>query len=137
MPEPSLNSVTVVYPDNIKDGPSGPAEEQVPANPTGPTCPTGATGCIVLSKEDRLEAENIQLRLIVASRAKRDYYEEAKACLEAHDRELNSIQEELNQMQRRLWDKYGIDWKTQAIEPKTGRVIDAVKSGVNPIIYYK
>jgi hypothetical protein len=78
---------------------------------------------IVLSKEDRLEVENIQLRLMLLASHKDGAMKEFQARMSKMDAEGKELEEKAAGLQHVLWDKYGIDFKKQMIEPGTGRII--------------
>lgn len=80
----------------------------------------------VLFKEDRLEAENLQLRIILLIKTKERFIEKAALQLkEDFDDPLSTLRAQVTELQARLQAKYGIDFTAQQIEPGTGRIIPA------------
>jgi hypothetical protein len=82
----------------------------------------------VLSKEDRLEAENIQLRIQVQV----GLVEKAEQLYVQRSQGLNALLEARKLLQSTLADRYGIDFTKEQIEPETGRIIQAGQAAVIP-----
>lgn len=79
---------------------------------------------IVLTNEERLEAENVQLRIIIAIGEKDNLLRDMQARLMEVDSKLKDYRKTVTEIQYKLWDKYGIDFEKQTIEPGTGKIID-------------
>lgn len=78
----------------------------------------------MLSKEDRLEAENLQLRSMLLITNKSEFLRQTeKAIEERFDKPLSALRAEMTKFQAHLSAKYGIDFKTQEIEPGTGCIL--------------
>lgn len=78
----------------------------------------------ILPKEDRQEAENISLRILLLIERKRSFMAEIQATIEKeYNTPLKQLQTQMQEFQTMLGDKYGIDFKTHAIESETGRII--------------
>jgi hypothetical protein len=80
---------------------------------------------ITLTKEERLEAENLALRIQLLSTNRAQYIASANEALAAMDKGLKELQEQIKAIQQSLGEKYGIDFSTQQIEANTGRIIPA------------
>ena len=97
-----------------------------PVGPEGPKVDDSkfaAPKDIVLSKEDRLEAENLNLRLMLTAARKDAVLSELQTKLSKLDAEFKELQSNAESLQHRLWDHYGSDFETQMVEPGTGRII--------------
>lgn len=80
---------------------------------------------VIVSVEDRLKAENLALRIQVATMSKTQVWTEATHAIESWDKQLKDLQDQVKAMQKRFSEVYGIDFNRQHIEPGTGRVIPA------------
>ena len=82
-----------------------------------------STEQVVLTNEERLEAENLALHVRLAAVSKEKIVNEANARLEHLNKQLRDYQGRIVDMQNRLSTKYGVDFSRQQIEPDTGRII--------------
>lgn len=100
---------------------------------SGPCCPIGHEGADgstgypgTLLKEDRLEAEATQLRIMLLIERKKNFLAESMKKLEEdYDIPMLKLREQVTELQKSLSVKYGIDFTKQQIEPGTGRIISA------------
>ena len=97
--------------------------EVLDAAPHGVLDPPKEPKEIFVTKEERLEAEVLQLRiaLTLAYREKRvdAHYNWLRTC----DEQLSAMRDKVTKMQGDLSKKYNIDFALMQIEPETGRVI--------------
>lgn len=77
----------------------------------------------VLKKEDRLEAENLQLHIMLLDQRKTMLIKDFQTQLTQIELSLTGYKSKAEILQTRLWDEYGIDWQKEMIEPETGRII--------------
>jgi hypothetical protein len=88
--------------------------EKVPAPPPEP---------IVLTNEERLEAENLALRVQLLGLERNRIHNEAVAHLKSLDGDIARLQAQVKNMQFKLTTAYGIDFTKQQIEQGTGKII--------------
>lgn len=91
----------------------------VEPEPTPPAKPT------VLSKEDRLEAENLALQVQVLSLQKERFILGANKQVETFDQKLEETRRAITSFQAHLSGIYDVDFTRQQIEPGSGRIIPA------------
>jgi hypothetical protein len=88
--------------------------EKAPAPPPAP---------IVLTNEERLEAENLALRVQLLGLERGRVHNEAVAHLRSLDGDIARLQAQVKNMQSKLTVAYGIDFTKQQIEQGTGKII--------------
>lgn len=100
-----------------------PQVKEEPKGPTGPVGPPGPDGEIVISKEDRLEAENLALRVQLITMQRTQLMDDANKRIIQVSEELTKLNATIKTTQKYLSEKYGVDFATHHIEAGTGRVI--------------
>jgi len=76
-----------------------------------------------VSKNDRLEAENLQLRIQLLVSQKENFLTNTQVHIKQRfDEPLKELYAQVTAFQKRLQEAYGIDFTTHAIEPGTGNV---------------
>lgn len=98
---------------------------ELPLEPS-PEKPASERG-VVLTNEERLEAENAQLKIMLLMRSKDELFQELQAKVAKIQEGLNEQRRNVISLQETLTAKYRIDFTKEAIEPVTGRIIKAPK----------
>lgn len=80
---------------------------------------------IRLTNEERLEVENLSLRIQLVASTRANYVQEVNKTLESMDGQLGELRVQVTAMQKDLQEKYGIDFTRQQIQAGTGRIIPA------------
>ena len=75
-----------------------------------------------LSREDILELQNLTLHAQIASMEKEQLILKVQAQLSECDKKLVDIRKSIIEFQKKVTDKYGINFETQKIEMATGKV---------------
>ncbi len=80
---------------------------------------------VSLTKEDRLEAENLQMHIKLTILEREAFVQDAVKKVKEFDHQLIELRERVSDLQKHFQVKYSIDFTKQQIEAGTGRIIPA------------